>query len=159
TNITIKLYDYIKSLINKNDNVLDLYCGIGSITIYIADKCNNVYGVEIINDAILNANENKKLNNIDNIEFKCNDISKILNQYKDIDTIVLDPPRIGINKIALNNILEIDAKHIVYISCNSTTLARDLNIFKDKYNIISLKLFDMFPNTNHIESVVLLERK
>lgn len=157
-NITKIMYDYIKSLIIPNKNVLDLYCGIGSISIYIANICNKVYGVEIVKEAINNADHNLKLNNIDNVEFECNDVDKINDKYKDIDIIIVDPPRTGLNKKALDNVLSINANKIIYVSCNSTTLARDFNILKEKYNLVSIRLFDMFPNTNHVESVVLLEK-
>lgn len=158
SNITKKMYDYIKSLIDSNKIVLDLYCGIGSISIYIANVCDKVYGVEIVKEAINNANNNLKLNNIDNVEFECNGVDNINDNYKDIDIIIVDPPRTGLNKKALDNILSINANKIIYVSCNSTSLARDLNILKEKYNLISIRLFDMFPNTNHVESVTLLEK-
>jgi len=157
-NITVKMYDYIKSLIDNNKNVLDLYCGIGTISIYISDICNKVYGVEIIKEAINNANSNLSLNNIKNVEFLCSDVDSINDKYKNIDIIIVDPPRVGVDKKALENIININANKIIYVSCNSTTLARDLNILKEKYKLINIKLFDMFPNTNHVESVVLLEK-
>lgn len=159
TNIANIMFKYIKSLLNTNSNVLDLYCGIGAISIYISDICNIVYGIEIIDDAIVDANINKEINNINNIEFICNDVENIINNYKNIDTIIVDPPRTGLSKKSLENIIDINSKNIIYVSCNSTTLSRDLNILKDKYTFKSIKLFDMFPNTDHVESVVLMSRR
>jgi len=159
TKVTEKLYSYIKSIINKDSKVLDLYCGIGSIGIYIADKCKNIIGIEVINEAIEDAKLNAEINKINNIEFICKSIENMKSDYKDIDTIIVDPPRIGLDKRAINNILEINSNNIIYVSCNPVTLARDINLLKENYNINSIKLFDMFPNTYHVESVVLLERK
>lgn len=152
TNMTIKLYDYIKSIID-NVNVLDLYCGTGSIGIYIADKCKSVVGVEIIDEAVNDAIENARINNIKNISFKRGKVEDNISNIKDIDTIIVDPPRIGLNKKAISDIIDINPNKIIYVSCNSTTLARDINLLKDKYKLKSIKLFDLFPNTHHVECV------
>lgn len=159
TKVTEKLYSYVKSLIKENSNVLDLYCGIGTIGIYVADKCKNVIGIEVIKEAIEDAKLNAEINKINNIEFICKSVENMKNDYKNIDAIIVDPPRIGLDKRAINNILEINPNNIIYVSCNPVTLARDINLLKENYNINSIKLFDMFPNTYHVESVVLLERK
>lgn len=156
TNMTIKLYDYIKTLVNKDENILDLYCGSGGIGIYISENAKNIIGIEIIEDAVLNAKENAKINNINNITFKSGKVEDNLDDIKDIDTIIVDPPRVGLNKKAINDILKINPKRIIYVSCNSTTLARDLNYLKDMYELKEIKLFDLFPNTHHIESISVL---
>ena len=154
--MAIKLYDYIKE--NVDGNVLDLYCGVGSIGIYISDKVKSITGIEIINDAIKNAENNKKINNVNNIKFICGKVEDNLDDINNIDTIIVDPPRVGLNKKAIDNIITINPNKIIYVSCNSTTLARDINYMKN-YKLKNIKLFDMFPNTNHIESVCILERK
>lgn len=159
TDMTIKLYDYIKTLVNKDENILDLYCGSGGIGIYISENAKNIIGIEIIEDAVLNAKENARINNINNINFKSGKVEDNLDDIKDIDTIIVDPPRVGLNKKAIDDILKINPKRIIYVSCNSTTLARDLNYLKDMYELEEIKLFDLFPNTHHIESVCVLIKK
>lgn len=159
TDMTIKLYDYIKTLVNKDENILDLYCGSGGIGIYISESAKNIIGIEIIEDAVLNARENARINNINNITFKSGKVEDNLDDIKDIDTIIVDPPRVGLNKKAIDDILKINPKRIIYVSCNSTTLARDLNYLKDMYELEEIKLFDLFPNTHHIESVCVLIKK
>lgn len=157
TNMTIKLYDYIKTLVNKDENILDLYCGSGGIGIYISENAKNIIGIEIIEDAVLNAKENAKINNINNITFKSGKVEDNLDDIKDIDTIIVDPPRVGLNKKSIDDILKINPKRIIYVSCNSTTLARDLNYLKDMYELEEIKLFDLFPNTHHVECVCVLK--
>lgn len=157
TDMTIKLYDYIKTLVNKDENILDLYCGSGGIGIYISENAKNIIGIEIIEDAVLNAKENARINNINNITFKSGKVEDNLDDIKDIDTIIVDPPRVGLNKKAIDDILKINPKRIIYVSCNSTTLARDLNYLKDMYELEEIKLFDLFPNTHHVESVCVLK--
>ena len=159
TNVAIKLYDYIKDNVDTNTNVLDLYCGIGSIGIYIANKAKSVLGIEIIEDAVKDAKNNAILNNIDNIKFISGKVEDNISNIDNIDTIIVDPPRVGINKNAINDIIKINPNKIVYVSCNSTTLARDINYLKEYYSIKKIKAFDMFPNTYHCESVCILERR
>lgn len=158
TNMTIKLYDYIKELVNNNETVLDLYCGSGGIGIYISDKVKSVIGIEVIKESIDNALENALLNNINNIKFICGKVENNINNIKNIDTIIVDPPRVGLNKNAIKDILKINSNKIIYVSCNSTTLARDINLLKEYYSIECIKLFDLFPNTEHIETVILLQK-
>ena len=157
--MTIKLYDYIKTLVNKDENILDLYCGSGGIGIYISENAKNIIGIEIIEDAVLNARENARINNINNINFKSGKVEYNLDDIKDIDTIIVDPPRVGLNRKAIDDILKINPKRIIYVSCNSTTLARDLNYLKDVYELEEIKLFDLFPNTHHVESICVLRKK
>ena len=93
-----------------------------------------------------------------NINFICGKVEDNLENISEIDTIIVDPPRVGLKRSAINDILKINANRIIYVSCNSVTLARDLNYLKDDYKIESIKLFDLFPNTHHVESVVLLNK-
>jgi len=159
TTMAIKLYDYIKSNIDKDSNVLDLYCGIGSIGIYISDKCKNVIGIEIIDEAVKDAFINAKINNRNNIKFISGKVEDNIDKIDKIDSIIVDPPRIGLNKKVISSILNIKPNKIIYVSCNSTTLSRDLNYLKEYYDIDSIKLFDLFPNTFHVESVAILKEK
>jgi len=158
TNMTVKLYSYVKSLLNNNENILDLYCGSGGIGIFVSDKVKSVLGIEIIDDAIKNAKENALMNNIENIKFICGKVEENLENINNIDTIIVDPPRVGLKRSAINDILKINANRIIYVSCNSVTLARDLNYLKEVYKIENIKLFDLFPNTHHVETVVLLSK-
>ena len=159
-NVTIKLYNLIKSYIDKNECVLDLYCGTGSIGIFISDKCSKVLGIEINKYAINNAMINKEINNIHNIDFICNDSGKATEKLNfNPDVIIIDPPRNGLNIQTINNILKYNSKKIIYVSCDPMTLVRDLKVFSDLYEIASITPFDMFPNTHHVESVSILQRR
>lgn len=146
--------------IKKDDTVLDLYCGTGTIGIIASKNAKKVIGIELNKDAIKDANENKKLNNINNIEFYSGDVGKILNKnnYKP-DIIIVDPPRAGLDSLAISQILNIKPKKIVYVSCDLMTLARDLKLLSSDYDILELTPVDMFPYTAHVESVCVLNLK
>ena len=161
TKQTIKLYNTIKKLanLNQNDNLLDLYCGTGTIGIYLSKYCNKVLGVEINKHAISDANKNKELNNIDNIEFIVGDAKDIIKSTKFIpNVIIVDPPRSGLFKGMINDLLKFNADKIIYVSCEPITLARDLKELMNYYNIKEIQPVDMFPNTYHVENVVLLTK-
>ena len=117
-------------------------------------------GIEINESAIKDANENKKINNLDNINFICGDSGKEIDNINlKPDVIIVDPPRSGLSKETINNILKFNAKNIIYVSCDPMTLVRDLIILNHKYAIKEITPFDMFPNTYHVESLVLLTKK
>ena len=150
--------------ISKEDTVFDLYCGIGTISIFMAKYAKKVYGVEIVEDAIKDAKENAKLNNVTNTEFFAGDaeivLDELINQKKVIpDIVMFDPPRKGLAKNSINDILSIKPKKIVYISCNPATLVRDLAEFESLYEVKSIVPVDMFPFTSHVECVALMGRK
>ena len=149
------IYNKVFELLKEDDSLLDLYCGTGTIGIWMNKKFKRILGVEINKDAILNAKINKKLNNINNIDFICNDAKNIKLKY---DTIIVDPPRNGLSKDVVNYLNKSNAKTIAYISCNPNTLKRDIDLLYN-YNIIHLSCCDMFPRTKHCESVCLLERR
>lgn len=158
-NTCLKLYNKIKKYIGTNKKIIDLYCGTGSIGIFVS-KNNNVIGIEINESAIKDANENKKINNINNINFILGDSGKKLNQLNfNPDIIIIDPPRNGLNKETINNILKYNAEKLIYVSCDPMTLVRDLNILKENYIIKEITPFDMFPNTYHVETLTYLEKK
>ena len=156
-----KLYHTILKLSNitKEDKVIDLYCGTGTIGIYLSNYCQEVLGIEINKQAIDDANTNKKLNNINNIKFISGDVKDVINFNYQANIIIVDPPRKGLDSYTLDTLLKIEPKTIIYVSCDPITLARDLNKLKEKYNIKEVTAFDMFPETYHVESVVLLQRK
>lgn len=161
-----RLYDIVKDFGNfcKEDLVYDLYCGTGSIALYIANDCKKVVGIEQIPDAITDAKFNAELNGIDNCVFHagtCEDILKeeFIAEYSRPDIVVVDPPRAGLHEKVVNVLLEAAPKKIVYVSCNPATQARDVLLFSEKYAVTRCQPVDMFPHTFHIENVVLLELK
>lgn len=143
------------------ENIFDLYCGIGTIGIFASKKAKEVYGIEIVEEAIIDAKENSKINNIKNINFFAGPVEKIFpdiieKENIEIDVVFLDPPRKGIDTETLETILKIGPKKVVYISCNPATLARDLKTLAQNYKIQKVQPVDMFPYTSHIETVSLL---
>ncbi|PAV27998.1 23S rRNA (uracil(1939)-C(5))-methyltransferase RlmD [Virgibacillus profundi] len=163
---TKKLYD--KALeyasIESDDIVVDAYCGIGTISLFLAQKAKKVYGVEVVPEAISDAKMNAKLNDITNAEFVVGEAEKVMPWWSaqglKPDVIVVDPPRKGCEVDFLQAMIEMEPKRIVYVSCNPSTLARDLRVLEDGgYQALEVQPVDMFPQTNHIESVTRLVRK
>lgn len=145
--------------ITLNDTVFDLYCGIGTISLFMAKYAKKVYGVEIVEQAIENAKENAILNNINNVDFIAGDtevvLDDLINNKKIIpDVVMVDPPRKGLDNRSIDNILKIKPDRVVYISCNPATLVRDLAKFEGNYVIEEIRPVDMFPFTKHVECVV-----
>lgn len=150
--------------ITKEDIVFDLYCGIGTISLFMAKYAKKVYGVEIVEEAIKDAKENAKLNSIENTEFIAGDVEEVLNNLinnKKItpDIVMVDPPRKGLDNTSIQNIIKIKPKRMIYISCNPATLVRDLKELEKIYEIKEIKPVDMFPFTSHVEVCALLELK
>lgn len=181
---TKKLYDKVAEYANLtgSENVWDLYCGIGTIGIYLSDKSKSVFGVEVVPQAIEDAIDNAKLNDIDNADFVVGKVEDIINDiiwgdsvgvYKcgtspskseeitvtKPDVVVVDPPRKGCDVNCINAILKLKSERVVYVSCNPSTLARDLKILcESEYKLSALTPVDMFPQTGHVETVAFLER-
>ena len=160
------LYNYAIEAagITKNDIVFDLYCGIGTISIFMAKSAREVYGVEIVEQAIEMAKDNAEFNKIKNAHFIAGDTEIVLTdliENKKIipDVIIVDPPRKGLDKTTISNILKVMPRRIVYISCNPASLVRDLRMFEDAYEINVIQPFDMFCFTSHVECVAVLELK
>jgi len=149
--------NYIKGKGHKK--ALDLYCGTGIIGILISDLVESVTGIEVVKDAVINANDNKELNSINNINFICDKVENRINEFNDIDLIIVDPPRSGLDSKSIDNILRIGAKDVIYISCNPNTLVRDLKELTTLYDIKEVSIADMFPNTYHVETIVFLSKK
>ena len=150
--------------ISKEDVVFDLYCGIGTISLFMAKYAKKVYGIEIVEEAVKMAKDNAINNNVDNVEFLAGDVEKILDELineKNIlpDVVMVDPPRRGLDKHSIENILKIRPKKMVYISCNPATLVRDLHLFEDEYLVEEIRPVDMFPFTSSIECVCVLSNK
>ena len=147
-----------------NEVVYDFYTGTGTIAQFVAKNAKKVIGVESVTDAIKDAKINAQFNNITNVEFYAGDMKDVFNdsfikKHGQPDVIITDPPRDGMHKNVVAKMLEISPKKIVYVSCNSATQARDLSLMKDHYNIVKTQAVDMFPQTHHVENVVLLELK
>ncbi len=160
---TKKLYDMAVSFagLDKNDVVWDLYCGIGTISLYIARHVKKTVGVEIVPQAIENAKENAALNGIANAEFytgAAEELAPGLIRSGKPDVIIVDPPRKGCDKSLIETVLKVKPEKMVYISCDPATLARDLALLKDSYRLEKVQCVDMFPQTVHVETVVLMSR-
>lgn len=149
------MYDKTREYAGYGNNLLDLYCGTGTIGIYLKDNFKHIDGIEINKDSIKNANINKKLNNINNINFVCGDASIAKNNNYDV--IIVDPPRSGLSKKVIDFLNKSNAKRIVYISCNPKTLKRDIDLLNN-YKMIKLEIINMFNKTKHIECITLLEK-
>ena len=159
--LTEKLYDEALNIVkeNKPKKLLDLYCGTGTIGIYVSKYASEIIGIDYNESNIKDANKNKELNNLNNIKFICDKVENKFDTFKDIDMIIVDPPRKGLDQKTKEYLNQIKAKHIVYISCDPVTFARDLNDLKEMYEIKQIKPFNMFPKTYHCESVCILERR
>ncbi|QGT99549.1 RNA methyltransferase, TrmA family [Candidatus Syntrophocurvum alkaliphilum] len=160
---TERLFTLVKELgeFKKEETVLDAYCGIGAISLYIADSVEKVIGIESYEKAVIDARHNAKLNNIKNCTFIAGDVEKVLPKLNEkYDTVIVDPPRAGCDKEMLNTLCELQPNKIIYVSCNPSTLARDLAVINNNgYNPKIIQPIDMFPQTHHVECVVLIERE
>lgn len=145
------------------ERVIDAYCGIGTISLFLAQKAKHVYGVEIVPEAIADANRNAKLNGFENVTFEVGAAEAVIPAWKEqgieADVIVVDPPRKGCDEALLTTILQMKPKRVVYVSCNPSTLARDLKVLADRYEVKEVQPVDMFPHTGHVESVAMLTFK
>jgi len=160
------LYRKTKELagITENDLVYDLYTGTGTIAQYVATSAKKVVGIDSVEEGIKAAYENAERNNISNCTFYTGDMKAIftdefIEKNGTPDIIITDPPRDGMHKQVVEQILKIEAKRIVYISCNSATQARDLSLMDELYKVIHIQPIDMFPQTHHVENIVVLEKR
>jgi 23S rRNA (uracil1939-C5)-methyltransferase len=161
-----RLYNVTKDFagLTGQEIVYDLYCGTGSIGLFVSEGAKKIIGVEVIEDAIEDAKKNAALNNINHAEFFAGDVIKICNDaffntHGKPDVVITDPPRVGMHEKLVIKLLEMEAPKIVYVSCNTATQARDLALLSEKYQVEKVQPVDMFPHTHHIECVVLLTLK
>jgi 23S rRNA (uracil1939-C5)-methyltransferase len=152
------------SALTGNENVYDLYTGTGTIASFISSKAKHVYGIDYIEDAIRDARVNAADNNLKNISFFAGDMKDVLNdnfinKNGKPDVIITDPPRAGMHEEVVKAMLKADPKRIVYVSCNPSTQARDLQLMDEAYRIEKIQAVDMFPHTSHVENVVLLNKR
>lgn len=150
-----KVIDVVKE--NKPNKLLDLYCGTGTMGLIASKYAKSVTGVELNQSAIKDANHNKELNNINNISFILGKVEDNMSKFTDIDMMIIDPPRAGIMRKGIDDIIKIGAKTIIYVSCDPVTLARDITLLNDKYEIKKVIPIDMFPNTYHVECVCVMK--
>jgi 23S rRNA (uracil1939-C5)-methyltransferase len=156
---TEKLYNTVRELagLSGKESVMDIYCGTGSISLWIAKDAKEIYGIEEVESAVEDAKANAKLNNIKNAFFKCGKAEKAINLYQEAgfkpDIVILDPPRSGCSEIVLSAVKKLAPKKIINVSCDPATLSRDLKILSDKYITKRIQPVDMFPQTSHIECV------
>ena len=145
--------------LSKNEVVWDMYCGIGTISLFLAKNAKKVYGVEIVPQAIEDAEVNAKINNIDNVEFICGKAEDV--KIKEAaDIVVVDPPRKGCDSALLDTISNMNPKRLVYVSCDPATLARDVAYLRDKgFNVQKVSVVDQFGHSTHVETVVLLSQQ
>lgn len=156
--VTEKLYSKVMEYAGNGDKLIDLYCGSGTIGMILSKNYKEVLGIEINKSAVECAKESMKINEINNISFRCGDANRLC-EGESADTVVVDPARAGLSSLGIKNILDISPEKIVYVSCNPVTLARDLKELSLNYKLKDICLYDMFPWTYHVESVCLLERK
>ena len=147
-----------------NELVYDLYTGTGTIANFVSRKAKQVIGIEYVPEAIEDARVNSEINGITNTLFFAGDMKDILNkdfieEYGRPDIIITDPPRAGMHQDVINTILFAEPKRIVYVSCNPATQARDLAALDEKYKVCAVRPVDMFPHTQHVENVVMLEKR
>ncbi len=161
-----RLYHVVKDFaaLSGNEIVYDLYCGTGSIGIFLSSNAKKIIGVDAIDDAIKDAKENATLNNLNHASFFCGDVIEICNdeffkEHGRPDVVIVDPPRAGLHAKLVNKLIEIAPEKIVYVSCNVATQARDLQLLSEKFSVELLQPVDMFPHTHHIECVALLKLK
>jgi 23S rRNA (uracil1939-C5)-methyltransferase len=161
-----KLYTVTRDFagLTGNEIVYDLYCGTGSIGIFVSKLAKKVIGVEVIEDAVEDARKNAANNQVNHAHFFAGDVIKICNdeffaEHGRPDVIITDPPRAGMHEKLVLKLLEMAAPRIVYVSCNTATQARDLQLLSEKYTVEKVQPVDMFPHTHHIECVVLLKLK
>ena len=160
------LYNVAKDFagLTGNEIVYDLYCGTGSIAIFLSRQAKKIIGVEVIEEAIVDAKANAQLNNLSHTSFYSGDVIEICNDaffelHGKPDVVIVDPPRAGLHNKLVNKLLEIQSPKIVYVSCNVATQARDIQLLQEKYLLEKIQPVDMFPHTHHIECVVLLQLK
>lgn len=162
---TEQLYSYALSFLDESTDAVgaDLYCGAGTITLNAAKKCRKIYGIEIVPPAIKDAKNNARINGIENAEFLCADcaegFAKILEKEGQLDFVIVDPPRKGLVPSVIEDIAKSGAPKVIYVSCDPATLSRDIALFSGQgYTALSAKPFDMFPQSGHVETVVLLSK-
>lgn len=158
--VASKLFQIVKDNISLNDKVLDLYCGVGTLSLMAAANAKSVVGIEIVPNAILNAIFNASINSVDNTCFVLNDVSEAVSKISlDFNKVIVDPPRRGLTKEAIEVLLKIRPEKIIYVSCDPQTLVRDCKLLSENYDIEKSYILDMFSYTYHVETVLILKKR
>jgi 23S rRNA (uracil1939-C5)-methyltransferase len=164
TQQTLALYSKAREFagLTGNENVYDLYTGVGTIALFVSKHAKQVIGIEYVEGAIEDAKLNAALNGISHTHFYAGDMKDVLNdeliaRHGKPDVVITDPPRAGMHEDVVRKILEIQAPKVVYISCNPATQARDMALMQDIYKVTKVQPVDMFPHTHHVENIALLE--
>lgn len=156
--IASKIFDIIKENINSNETVLDIYSGVGTLSLTASTVAKKVIGIEIVENAVLNAIHNAKINKINNVGFLLNDATKAITKLNlFFDKVIVDPPRAGLTKTVIDTIKKIKPKEIIYVSCDPQTLVRDIKLLSDLYTINKFYIADMFSFSYHVESICILK--
>ena len=146
--------------LSGQETVIDLYSGTGTIPIFLSEHCRNVLGIEIVASSVADAERNCRLNGVSNCRFIQDDIlSGLAAVAERPDVMIIDPPRVGMAADVVAQVLRLAPERIVYVSCNPATLARDLSVLKERYDVLEVQPVDMFPHTFHVEAVVRMARK
>lgn len=156
-----ELYRMAVNKIDPCDTLVEAYCGVGAMSLMAHEKAQQIIGIESIEDAVKDAQYNAERNGIDNVQFMCADAAdglKTILSEKEVDTLLVDPPRSGMDESMLETILSSSIKKIIYISCNPATLAKNLKVLKKDYQVVTVIPFDLFPDTPHIEAIAVLQR-
>ena len=160
SSVASKLFQIVKDNISLNDKVLDLYCGVGTLSLMAAANAKSVVGIEIVPNAILNAIFNASINSVDNTCFVLNDVSEAVSKISlDFNKVIVDPPRRGLTKEAIEVLLKIRPEKIIYVSCDPQTLVRDCKLLSENYDIEKSYILDMFSYTYHVETVLILKKR
>ena len=158
--VASKLFQIVKDNIRANDKVLDLYCGVGTLSLMAGEKAKSVVGIEIVPNAILNAIFNAQINGLNNVKFLLNDVREAINKISlDFTKVIVDPPRSGLTKDIIEVLLKIKPESIIYVSCDPQTLVRDYKLLMGDYVLEKAYALDMFSYTYHVESLWLLKRR
>lgn len=162
----LRLYQKVREMasLSGKEIIYDLYCGTGTIGIFLSDKSKSVLSIDSIPEAIEDAKENALINNVNNIEFLSGDLKDFLSEnlierYGFPDVVICDPPRAGMHQKVIENLIKLSPEKIIYVSCNPATQARDIALLINYYEIISMQPMDMFPHTTHVENIALLHKR
>lgn len=155
-----QIYKQVIDFVDESDLIVEAYCGIGAMSLMLGNKAKKVIGIEWVKDAVKNANENAKFNHLDDtVSFICGDAGKemkLIASKETIDTVIVDPPRIGLDKTMIQALIKSKPRKIIYVSCNPSTLAKNLNDLKEAYDVQKIIPYDLFTHTPHVESITLL---
>lgn len=158
--VASKLFQIITDNVDANDKIMDLYCGVGTLSLSAAREAIEVVGIEVVENAIANALENARINNLDNVSFILNDVSAEVDKMDiNFSKVIVDPPRSGLSRKVIDFLIKIMPEEIIYVSCDPQTLVRDYKLLQEYYKIKKGYVLDMFSYTHHVESILILKKR